>query len=167
MKTLIVYASNHGCTESIAKEMKNNLGENAVLINLKRNKLHSVEEFHRVIIGGSIHAGQIQKQIKQFCSENLNALLLKETGLFICCIEQGEAADKQLTDAFPAKLLNSAKSTAIFRGKFDFSRMNFIERMMVRKVSGVKQNTSKIDFEAVRQFSRRMDRVFNPFLFLA
>jgi len=77
------------------------------------------------------------------------------------------AAQKQLQEAYPEALLENAKATACFGGTFDFGRMNFLEKMIVKKVARVKQSTSKVDFENVQLFSRRMDRIFNPFLFLA
>lgn len=167
MKTLITYASSHGCTEKISEQMKSHLGGDVVLVNLKKDSLPALNEFNRVIIGGSIHAGQIQKRVKEFCQDHLEDLQHKELGLFICCMEEGATAMKQLSDAYPESLLQNAKATACFGGAFDFGRMNFLEKMIVKKVARVKQSTSKVDFEAVRQFSRRMDRIFNPFLFLA
>ncbi len=167
MKTLIVYATSHGCTEIIAAKMKEDLGENTTLVNLKREPNPSIASSHRIIIGGSIRAGQIHKRVKTFCSRNLDELQDKELGLFICCKEEGEAASKQLLDAYPEELRIAAKSTAIFSGSFDFSRMNFMKKLIKRKASVARQNNSKVDYEAVRKFSRRMDRIFNPFLFLA
>lgn len=167
MKTLIVYATNHGCTEKISEQMKNYLGGDVSLVNLKKDPIPPLEKFRRVIIGGSIHAGQIQKRVKDFYQTNLDLLLKKEIGLFICCMEEGETAWKQFAEAFPEELQRNAKATACFGGAFDFERMNFLKKMIVKKVAHVKQSTSKVDFDAVRQFSRRMDRIFNPFLFLA
>ena len=167
MKTLIVYATNHGCTEKISEQMKNYLGGNVTLVNLKKEPNPSIEPYQRVIVGGSIHAGQIQKRVKEFCNHNLNELRKKELGLFICCMEEGETAGKQFDEAYPEELQRYAKATAIFGGAFDFERMSFLEKMIVKKVAQVKHSTSKVDFEAVRKFTRRMDRIFNPFLFLA
>lgn len=167
MKTLIAYATTHGCTEKISEQMKSYLGGDVSLVNLKKDPTPSPASFHRVIIGGSIHAGQIQKRVKDFCSTYLNELQEKELGLFICCMEKGETAHKQLMEAFPEALHRHAKATAFFGGEFDFGRMNFLEKMIVKKVAHVKQNVSNVDFDAVRKFSRRMDRIFNPFLFLA
>lgn len=167
MKTLIVYDSSHGCPEKIAAKMKEDLGEQTMLINLKKDPSPSITGFQRIIIGGSIHAGQIQKRVTSFYSGNMEELKKKELGLFICCMEEGEAASKQLIDAFPEELRIAAKSTAIFSGRFGFGRMNFLKKLIVGKGSGVRQNNSKADFEAVQKFSRRMDRIFNPFLFLA
>jgi menaquinone-dependent protoporphyrinogen oxidase len=82
-------------------------------------------------------------------------------------MEEGETAGKQFDEAYPEELQRYAKATAIFGGAFDFERMSFLEKMIVKKVAQVKHSTSKVDFEAVRKFTRRMDRIFNPFLFLA
>lgn len=167
MKTLIVYATTHGCTEKISAQLKNDLGGDVTLVNLKKESNPSIKEYRRIIIGGSIHAGQIQKRVQNFCATHLDELKKKNLGLFICCMEEGETAQKQLNDAFPEELHRNAKATASFGGAFDFEKMNFLERMIVKKVAHVTQSTSKVDFEAVHKFSRRMDRIFNPFLFLA
>jgi menaquinone-dependent protoporphyrinogen oxidase len=167
MKTIIAYATTHGCTEKTALELKNHMGGDTTLVNLKKNPNPSIANFERVIVGGSIHAGQIQKRVKDFCTKNLEILKEKELGLFICCMENGETAGKQFTEAFPEELQRVAKSTAIFGGEFDFEKMNFLEKMIVKKVARVRQSTSKIDQQAIRKFSKRMDRIFNPFLFLA
>ncbi|MEN8117436.1 MAG: flavodoxin domain-containing protein, partial [Bacteroidota bacterium] len=119
-----------------------------------------------VIIGGSIHAGQIQKRIKEFSIKNLDELQTKELGLFICCMEEGEKAHTQLMEAYPEELHNHAKAATYFGGEFDFEKMNFFQRMIIKKVAHVENNVSKIDHEAIKKFSRKMDRVFNPFLFL-
>ena len=167
MKTLIVYSTTHGCTQWIANELANQLESEVNLVNLKRDPNPSIDQYERVIVGGSIHAGKIQKCVITFCSTNLEALRGKELGLFIACMEEGKAAQQQLENAFPKELLDCAKSTAFFGGEFNFGKMNFLEKMVVKKVAKVNHSTSKADYEAIRKFSRRMDRIFNPFLFLA
>ncbi len=167
MKTLIAYSTTHGCTEKIAEQMSSYLDGEATLVNLKKNSSPGISGFDRVIIGGSIHAGQIQKRVKDFCNENPGELLKKELGLFITCMETGETAQKQLMEAYPEELLCHAKITAFFGGEFDFKRMNFFEKLIVKKVAHVKESTSHVDTESVKKFTKRMDRVFNPFLFLA
>jgi len=167
MKTLIAYSTTHGCTHKIAKQMSNYLDGDVKLVNLKKEPAPDLTSFDRVIIGGSIHAGQIQKRVKGFCNQHPGELLEKELGLFITCMETGEIAQKQLMDAYPEELLNNAKITAYFAGEFDFKRMNFLEKMVVKKVAHVKESTSHVDLELVKNFSRHMDRIFNPFLYLA
>jgi len=165
MKTLITYCSTHGCTESVVNEIKEHLGNNVSLCNLKKDKVPEISKFDCVIVGGSIHAGQIQKKVKDFCKKFHNELLQTELGLFICCMEKGEKAYAQLQEAYPETLLQHAKATACLGGEFNFERMNFLEKMIVKKVAKVEQSTSNVNHEAIQSFSKKMNRVFNPFLF--
>lgn len=165
MKTLITYCTTHGCTQKVVKEIKQFLGEEVSTCNLKMEPEPDMNEFDRVIIGGSIHAGQIQKKVKEFCKKNADALLKTELGLFICCMEDGEKAEAQLQEAYPEELLNHAKATACLGGEFNFDKMNFLEKMIVKKVAKVNQNTSKVNYDAIHSFSNNMNKIFNPFLF--
>lgn len=167
MKTLIAYCTTHGCTEKTAKELKSYLGDDTVLCNLKKEQTPDLENFDRVIIGGSIHAGKVQKTIQVFCTKNPEALKQKELGLFICCMEEGENARNQLRNAFPWELHDAAKASAWFGGEFNFDKMNFFEKFVVRKIAHVEESVSKIDQMAIEHFSNRMDKIFNPFLFLS
>jgi menaquinone-dependent protoporphyrinogen oxidase len=166
MKTLIAYSTTHGCTEKTAQKLKEHLGKEVDLVNLKKNPKPIVGNYDRIIIGGSIHAGRIQKRITEFCRENLTILQEKELGLYICCMEEGEKASIQFADAYPEVLRRKAKVTACFGGEFDFDKMSLFQRLIVKKVAKIEHSTSKVDYEAIQNFSKKMDRVFNPFLFL-
>jgi len=167
MKTLIAYSTTHGCTEKTAIKLKQYLGEQIILVNLKNDSKPKLNEFECVIVGGSIHAGQIQKRVKTFCIDNLEELKTKEVGLFICCFEEGEKAQTQLRDAFPEELHKTAKTTAFFGGEFDFNKMNFFEKLIVKKVAKIEKSTSRFNEDEIKIFSKKMNQVFNPFLFLS
>ncbi len=166
MKTLIAYCTTHGCTEKIAHKMKESLGGETDLVNLKTNPDPDLNNYGRVIIGGSIHAGQIQKKVKEFSLKNKELLINKELGLFICCMEEGEKAHNQLLEAFPEELLHHAKASAYLGGEFDFAKMNYFQKMIVKKVANIKASTSRVNNEEILDFSKKMSRIFNPFLFL-
>jgi len=167
MKTLIAYCTTHGCTEKTANELKVHLDNDATLCNLKKDEIPNLNDFDRIIIGGSIHAGKIQKTVKSFCNKNLEVLTQKELGLFICCMEEGENAQKQLLNAYPQELQDVAKATAYFGGEFNFNKMNFFEKFVVKKIAHVEKSISKFDHSAIQKFSNRMDKIFNPFLFIS
>ncbi len=166
MKTLIAYATKHGCTERAAVELSKHLDGEVELVNLKNVSKIDLTYYERVIIGGSIYTGKIQKLVKEFCAQNLEELQTKDLGLFICCMEEGENAQKQLMDSYPGELFWSAKSTAVFGGEFNLDRLSFIQKLIVKKVAHVRISTSRVDHEAIRKFSKKMERIFNPFLFL-
>lgn len=166
MRTLIVYMSTHGCTAKAVDELKGKLGGEITVANLKTDQIPLLAHFDRIIIGGSIHAGQIQKRVKDFCANNLDILLKREVGLFICCMYEGEVAIKQLNNAYPGELVEHAKSSAVFGGGFDFDRMNFIEKLIIKKGAKVKESTLNLDHKAIDRFAVSMDKIFNPFLYL-
>lgn len=156
MKIAIVYSSHHGTTEKVAQKISKALNPGEVeIFNLKKGQIPDVSEFECVIIGGSIHAGSIQKSVRTFCDKNQSELLKKRLGLFLCCMEKSKAQE-QFDNAYPAVLRNQAHSCKILGGEFIFNRMNFIEKLMVRKISGIHESISDIDEGLIATFAEEM-----------
>jgi menaquinone-dependent protoporphyrinogen oxidase len=145
MRTAIIYASKHGTTEKVARKLQDGFGEEqAQLFNLKKNNNFDVTQFDQIIVGGSIHAGQIQKSVKRFLDKHTQDLLQRRLGLFLCCMHENEA-ENQFNTAFPEILRSHAKSKKIMGGEFLFEKMNFVEKALVKKIAGVKESVSKVD----------------------
>lgn len=161
MDTLIVYATKHGSTEKCAKMLSEKLSGNIDLYNLKDVKDLNISKYDRVIIGGSIHIGKIQKEISEFCSKNLDILKGKNLGLFICCMQKDDVAIEQLNNAFPQELLSNAKTKEVFGGEFLFKKMNPLEKFMVKMVSkediDTKKDISNIIYQNVDRFVQQME----------
>jgi menaquinone-dependent protoporphyrinogen oxidase len=155
MKTLIVYATKHGCTRKYAEILASLLPE-AVLSDLKMDSSPGLDACDTVVVSGSIHAGQVQKSVRAFCEKNRDVLRQKKLGLFVSCMEEGEKARQQLEEAFPADLVSSAAVVAHFGGAFDFDKMNVLERAIVRKVAKISSSVSRFDEAAVRDFAKRL-----------
>ena len=166
MKTLIIYATSHGSTEKAVKELSQKLSGEITSMDLKNYSSISFQEFDRIIIGGSIHAGQIQKRIRDFCSANLEQLKSKEIGLFICCMYDAEIAREEIRNAFPEELHQMAKTEAIFGGEYNFDKMNFVEKMLVKKIAKVSESVSNLDHDSIDRFANRMEKTYHPFMFL-
>ena len=158
MKTLIVYATQHGCTESCAIKLQHQLDSDVELISIKKQKPGNLDDYQTIIVGGSIHAGQIQRKIKKFCKENLDTLKQKKLGLFLCCMEEGEKAQKQFQDAFSPELIQHATATGIFGGEFNFEKMNFIEKAIIKKIAKIEKSVSRIDETSIGEFARQIKR---------
>ena len=155
MKTLIVYATQHGCTRKYAEALAALL-PGAVLSELKKDASPELDAFDTVIVAGSIHAGMIQKSVRAYCEKNRDILLQKKLGLFVSCMEEGDKARFQIDKAFPADLIAKAAAVAYFGGIFDMGKMNFIERIIVKKVAKVSASVSKYDEAAVREFAKHL-----------
>lgn len=145
MKTAIIYASSHGTTAKVAAQIQNGLqAEHTRLINLKETQAVDLSLFDTVIIGGSVHAGQMQGRVKKFCKKNLLDLLQKRVGLFMVGMNEPEF-ENEFNNAFPELLRKHAIVSKCVGGEFLFEKMNFFEKLIVKKVSGITQNISKID----------------------
>lgn len=149
MKTAIIYATTHGTTEKVAQQIEKQLG-NSQLYNLKQTKNIDLSQFDQVVIGGSIHAGQIQSRVKNFCKLNMVDLLQKRVALYVCGMNEPEF-ETELSNAYPELLRKHAIASKVVGGEFLIEKMNFIERFLVRKISGVSQTVSKIDEKKISE----------------
>ena len=134
MKTIIVYATKHGTVAKCASILSDKLTGEVDLLDIKKGTVPELSVYERVIIGGSIYAGRIQKEITAFCSQNLNILMDKKLGLFICCMFKG-SSELQLNSAFPGELRDKAAASDSFGGDMKFSDMSFGERLLTKMVS--------------------------------
>lgn len=156
MKTMIVYATKYGCTEKCAAALKEQLTGEIDLVNLKSKRTVDLTPYGNVIIGGSIYMGGIQKEVKRFCSANLDTLMEKKLGLFICCMREGDIAETELTQAFPPDLLLHAVTKDYFGGEFIFHQMGLVDRFIARKVSKADGDISTLSKEKLQRFAHAM-----------
>ncbi|MPW25502.1 flavodoxin [Alkalibaculum sp. M08DMB] len=157
MNTLIVYASKYGCTEKCANLVKKGLNDQVDLINLKEVNDIDLSKYSKVIIGGSIYVGKIQKIVSDFCSKYLDELLEKRVGLFICAMQEADIIDKQLNENFPLELTEKAEIKEWLGGEFLLDKMSFIDKMIVKKVSKVTTNTTNILVDKINGFVKIMN----------
>jgi len=71
-------------------------------------------------------------------------------------MEECDNAQLQLKNAFPEALRQHATATAIFGGEFDFEKMNFVQRAVIRKIANVDHSISKISDEKISEFVTAM-----------
>ncbi|ARE88117.1 protoporphyrinogen oxidase [Clostridium formicaceticum] len=124
------------------------------LHNIKSGKDPILDRYDKVIIGGSIYIGNIQKQIKKFCFKRLKELKRKKVGLFICGMQQGTIMEAEFVAAFPPELLANSIAKESFGGEFIFKKMNPIERLIVTKTLKVYKDTSNISEESINRFAQ-------------
>ncbi|MCM1989381.1 flavodoxin domain-containing protein [Oceanirhabdus seepicola] len=158
MKTLIVYATKYGCTEKCVKILSEKINGKVDLYDLKGKSELNITQYERIIIGGSIYIGKIRKEVSEFCLENLNVLKDKKVGLFICCMGEGDAVEKQLKESFPQDLIENTVVIESFGGEFIFKKMNFLERLIVKKVSKIDKDVSNILEERIDNFAQLINR---------
>lgn len=114
----------------------------------KTGKRVDVSQFEQVVIGGSIHAGSIQRCIKKFCQQNMVSLLQKRVILFICGMNEKDFP-AELKNAYPELLRKHAAYYTAVGGEFLIERMNFIERLIVKRITGISHSVSNIKEQEV------------------
>lgn len=155
--TAIVYTSKHGTTQKVALLIKELLMEEEVtLINLNDRETVDLSQCKRIIVGGSIHMGQIPKSLHTFCCRHAELLQSKPLGLFLCCMYEGQKAAEQFNNAFPEDIRKSAASKALMGYELYFDRMNRIERMMTKKITGLSDFKSQINHNELNRFVKEL-----------
>jgi menaquinone-dependent protoporphyrinogen oxidase len=158
MNTAIIFATKHGCTEKCSQKLASELKDTTTLLNLESTHEIDVNRFDTIILGGSIHAGAINKTLKKFIDKNLNQLIEKKVGLFLCCMEEGEKAQEQFNNAFPEELRKMAKANGFFGGAFDFEQMNFFEKAIIKKIANIENSYSKINYQNISAFALEISK---------
>ncbi len=156
MKTLIVYGTKHGFTRKCVVRLSEKLHGNVVIFNLKEDKGIVISDYDNVIIGGPIYMGQIIKQVKQFCLNNLEALNKKRIGLFVCGMSNSEKITLELNQYFPQELTNNV-TIGTFGGAFVFKNMNFFERLIIKLVSKTNKDMSNYKEKDIDEFAEKLN----------
>lgn len=159
MNTLIVFASKYGCTEKCTELLSKELKDNSDIINLKNSKDIDISKYDKVIIGGSIYIGKIQKEVTEFCSKNLEKLKEKKIGLFICGMQEGDLINTEIVQNFPQELIEMAVVKKHFGGEFNFDKMNFFEKLIVKVISKTSSNKSNILNDNIHSFAKTINSI--------
>ncbi len=132
MKTLILYKSKKGMTKKLA-ELVNQEVKNADLFNL--NDFNGdLKLYEKIIIGTPVYIGKIDKQIKKFIDNNFSILKDTSTSIFLCGMNYDNTQDVislNFTDE-QAKVLK----IDYIGGAYNFEKLNFLQRFIIKKVSG-------------------------------
>ena len=166
MRSLILFGSKYGTTETCANKLKGYMGGEVDVLNINNSTNISLDEYDNIIIGSPVYAGMFNKDIKNFIEANKSKLINKRLGLFMCCMSDDKRVAQQFKENLPQEILERAKVKENFGGEFKFSKMNFFEKMIIKmiakkdstlgKVDG-KTDISKIDESAIKNFAKVME----------
>ena len=159
MNIAIIYASKYGTTEKVAASIAEKLtGKNEVeLFSLKNNPFPDISRFEMIILGSSIYAGQASKKIKAFCKINEPLLLQKRIGLFVCGMHiDKEEREKELKLAYSEALHEKSEASCFLGGEFLFEKMNFFERLIIKKIAKTTKTVHRIDWDAIVDFAEKL-----------
>lgn len=157
MKSIILYTTRYGSVAEAARLIQKELGGDCTLVNIMTENAPSLDSFDTVILGGSIYIGKIQRKLAAFARVNLNQLLSKKVGLFLCAAAQKqEERDKEMQSAFPPQLLAHAVAKDVLGYAFVFEKMRFFDRLIMTKIKGDAVSTATYFNERISMFVKAL-----------
>jgi menaquinone-dependent protoporphyrinogen oxidase len=148
MKSLIVFASKYGASEKCANLLSEKLNGDVTIINLRENKNINLSDYDKIIVGASVYAGSIQAEVKDFCAANSNLLLSKPFALFLSCMSDGKEEIKSYVErSFSNELINHATVIDSLGYGFNFNKMNFFEKLIIKMVVKSKNKKGESDIK--------------------
>ena len=160
MNIAIIFTTTHGTTEKVANYIATKLKkEKVTLIPLKKVGKPDLENFDKIILGASVHMCVIQSVMKKFCKDNLETLLKKDVGLYVCGMEPDlNRQEAELELAYPDELFTQARAKAFVGGEFLFEKMNIFQQIIIKKISKITKTKSDIKYDIVDHFISLMQK---------
>lgn len=159
MKTAILYFSKYGTTRKVAGMIQSRLKSDEVtMIDLKEEQSPDLSSYDRIIVGSSVYVGSAKKKFKEFCLANyLPLFAIKEVGLFLCGMEPDEfKQQEEMERSFPEELRRHSKARGFMGGELLMEKMNFLDRVIVKKVMKTTESVYNINEKAIDLFVEKM-----------
>lgn len=160
MRTLIVYSSTYGFTKDCVEDLKGQLNESAVAINLESESPPPIDSFDAVLLGSSVYMGQLSKKLKAFASDHKTALEAKPLCLFLSCGIPG-SFDEALRSGFPEALVNHALTAQCFGGELRIDKMKLGHKLLTSVMKKASQKNGVPDPQKNTEAIREMARIVN------
>ena len=155
-KTLIIYSSKYGCTADCAMNLKSRLQGDVTVLDVKNSTANTnYNDYDTVIIGGSVYVGKMAKPLRAFCEKNLNTLVKKRIGIFLCCALPKDSS-KVLGDNIPSTLLKHAVTTKVFGCEARLEKMSFIDKTIIKAVTKGDFSSFKVSSERLDEFAKEI-----------
>ncbi len=154
MKTLIIYASKNGATKHCAELLKNEIGGETALINVKKMNPKILAEYDNIVVGSPIYIGKIRREMSKFLTLNQANLNTKPLSIFLVC---GFKDPSVLETNFPKSVLSHAKATAFLGHEYHLDKMNFMDRFIVKRTRSEEDlKKASLNPKAIHQFAENI-----------
>ena len=159
MKTLIVYGTNYGTAEKVAKTIKDKISDQVEMVNIKKDSVPNLSEFNKVVIGSGVKIGMIKKELKSWMNNNCDEIIRKKVFLFLCASStKTEEIEKIWSANYPEKILNSAIKKSSVGGVLDLNKMGFFDKLIIKKVTGQNQSSSNLKMDEILNFASLIEK---------
>ena len=153
MRVLVTVGSKHGATVEIARQVRDALANRGVDAELESpDAVRSLDGFDAVVLGSAIYAGQWRPDAKAFVARFGDQL----SAMPVWAFSSGPLGDPPVPQGDPegaAEIIDAtgARGHRVFAGKLDRSKLNLVERSMVKAVKAPYGDYR--DWDAIRSWA--------------
>ena len=167
-KTLIIFSTTDGHTESICNHIGGILSSNSNV------EIHNIENINdeiincadKILIGASIRYGKHNKLIYDFANKYKNILDSVDNAFFsVNAVARKSEKNRPDTNPYLIKFLEKSvwkpKKMAVFAGKIDYPKYGFIDKHIIRLIMfltggpiNIKRSFEFTNWEEVRNFAK-------------
>jgi menaquinone-dependent protoporphyrinogen oxidase len=158
-RVLVAYGTKYGATAEIAERIGEVLREAGLEVDVVRaDRAGDLSAYQAVVLGSAVYIGRWRKEAAKFLQSHEEELSKKPVWLFSSG-PAGEGDPLELVQGwrFPSSLQPIAdrirpRDVAIFSGKVDETKLNFIEKWMLKNVNSPAGDFR--DWEAIAAWAR-------------
>ena len=162
MSVLVTYASKHGSTEEIAREIGSRLAERGVACELRSvGAVVAVEPYDAVVLGSGVYVGSWMKEARTFAHGFEDELRSKPVWIFSSG-PTDDSGEHAVSDKQRAELGASVRPRehVVFGGKLVPADLGFVERRIVKMVKAPTGDFR--DWDEIRAFADRIADALAP-----
>tara|TARA_X000000368_G_scaffold97956_1_gene75357 strand:+ start:726 stop:1247 length:522 start_codon:yes stop_codon:yes gene_type:complete len=167
---LIIYSSIDGHTINICEHIFKKLEDAHYprLLDLKNINQSDLEGAEKILIGASIRYGDHSKELYNFIKNHKNIIEAKENAFFsVNAVARKPEKNKPETNPYIEKFLKRAdwkpNKIAVFGGKIDYPKYNFIDKHMIRLIMWITKGPTDLkktyeftNWNDVDEFTRKI-----------
>jgi menaquinone-dependent protoporphyrinogen oxidase len=147
MSKLILYASKKGSTKKCAEFLHQHLEE--FELSTFQAFQGKIANYDRLVLCAPVYFGQVHKHLKEFLKSNKDLISSIQTTVVLNAMNENEY-DAMIERNFEEDLREHV-DFVYGGGAYYFKKMNFLERFMVRKISGIKTDYESIRYEQLKK----------------
>lgn len=154
MGTLIIYAGKKGATRKCAERIKQGVRGEVKFVECKDALNEPIESYDNIVMGSAVYAGNLDKDLKSFCSTHQEGLSSKRIFLFLVCMND-KLINDYVKNNIPEKVASHLEDVTYCGGAFYFTKMNFFVKFIIKKIANAERKANgelgKMDIEMFKE----------------
>ena len=142
LRVLVAYASRAGSTAEVADAVGKKLADGGTMVDVKPvEKVQSLDGYSAVVLGSAVRRGEPLSEMTGFIRKHKDELKKIPVAYFIVClmVKENTPENQAIANSYLDGLRRevSPVDTAVFAGKMDYSRINFIEKLVIKYIKSM------------------------------